>query len=230
MILYVNGDSHAAGTDIHLEDFFDQHQTKINNLKKSFGYLLAEKLGYKFVSDAEAGASNDRIYRTTKQYLEKNSQNVFVLIGWSTTDRKEFLINNKYQSFAPGFRTNDPVLLKEFKKYMLSLDYDTLIKQNHKWHKKIYNFHKELEEKNIPHLFFNTYGVFNNDDDPSYDKIHYDWNQKMIGAYNEDETYYGWLKNKGHKTVRKDNYHYGSDAHQHWAERLNKWLTQHQMV
>ena len=238
MILYVNGDSHAAGAEINNSYCFAAdgptiHNDKsphTDNIKLSFGYLLAEKLGHEFVTDAISGASNDRILRTTKEYLAKNNHNVFVLIGWSTTDRKEFLIDGEYHCFSPGYYTNNLKLKHHFKKYILSLDHNTAMKQNYFWHEKIYNFHLELNQNNIPHLFFNTFSVFNSEDHPSYQKIFYNWSQKMIGPYKDNETYYGWLKNNGYNTVHKKSYHFGADAHKRWADRLYNWLTQHQLL
>ena len=225
MLLYVNGDSHAAGMDIH------DLGNSCKNTKSSFGYLLAERLGYDFATDALSGASNDRILRTTKDFLKNNSKDIFVLIGWSTTDRREVLINNEYYSFAPGFKkTKDPIVNHEFEQYIMSLDHETVIKQNYYWHKKIYNFHLELQQKNINHLFFNTYSIFNDNEHPDFTKTFYDWNHCMIGPYKDGETYYGWLKDNGYKVVAKNNYHYGADAHKRWADRLYNWLTQYQLL
>ena len=103
MILYVNGDSHAAGAEINNTYAFADDDPIIHNNKNphpenivdSFGYLLAKKLDYDFVTDAQSGASNDRILRTTKEYLEKNNRNIFVLIGWSSFDRKTVIVNKK---------------------------------------------------------------------------------------------------------------------------------------
>jgi hypothetical protein len=238
MILYVNGDSHAAGAEINNNYTFADDDPTIHNNKDphpenivdSFGYLLAKKLNYNFVTNARSGASNDRILRTTKEYLEKNNQNVFVLIGWSTTDRREFFINNEYYSFSPGYTPTNLRLEKEFKKYILSLDFKTQLDQNYYWHEKIYNFHLELNQKNIPHLFFNTFTVFNHDKHPSRETIFYDWNQQMIGPYKDGETYYGWLTDNGYKTVNKNSYHFGADAHKRWADRLYNWLTNYQLL
>ena len=82
MILYVNGDSHSAGAEavndycFAEEDSNYQHLGKTHhpdNLKASYGQVLANNIGYELTCDAESGASNTRILRTTYSYLEKTS-------------------------------------------------------------------------------------------------------------------------------------------------------------
>jgi hypothetical protein len=114
MILYVNGDSHAAGAEINNTYAFADDDPTIHNNKNphpenivnSFGYLLAQKLNYDFVTDARSGASNKRILRTTENFLQNHSD-VFVLIGWSGFDRTEVKIDGKYYQFSPGFNSKE---------------------------------------------------------------------------------------------------------------------------
>jgi hypothetical protein len=71
---------------------------------------------------------------------------------------------------------------------------------------------------------FNTYSYFGHvvlNDLPKYD-----WGQNYLEPYNENFTYYYWLKNQGIKTVNPESYHFGPDAHKKWAEFLLPRLTQ----
>jgi len=239
MILYSNGDSHAAGAEIndlrHVPATeFDYLTPHPDNIAHSYGYLLAKKLNLEFATDAQNGASNDRILRTTRDFINNNShKDIFVLIGWSTTDRKEVKIDNEYYSFSPGYRVpnnKNSVLNAEFKKYILALDHQAVTDQNNLWHKQIYKFHQELSNSNIPHLFFNTFSIFNESGKLDHEKIHYNWDHNMIGPYHKHETYYWWIKDQGYNTVSKNSYHYGADAHQRWADFLYNWLTDHQLL
>lgn len=248
MILYVNGDSHAAGGEINnsynmAQDDPDIHNDRgphPGNLPDSFGYLLAEQLNCKLEIDARSGCSNDRIIRTTRDYLCTNKKDVFVLIGWSTFDRKEVIINGERLCFSPGMTNiDDPLVfgvknlttvkhnrtaVEEYKKYIMSLDRETVNNNTKRWHKKIFEFHQELTDQGIPHLFFNTYGFFDQPDQPQYN-----WNNCFIGAYNQQDVYWHWLQSQGFNTVN-GGYHYGAAAHRAWTNRLHNWLTDHQLI
>jgi hypothetical protein len=104
MILYVNGDSHSAGAEI-VEDYcFAQDDPKHwrlgrephpECLEKSYGKQLADRLNCDFICEAESASSNHRIIRTTHNYFTgvqglPAGQADFVVIGWSTWERKEF--------------------------------------------------------------------------------------------------------------------------------------------
>jgi hypothetical protein len=225
MLLYVNGDSHAAGAEINNTYCFAEDDPLItnnpgphpDNIIDSFGFLLAEKLGYDFVTDAKSGASNDRILRTTKEFLlNNNNKNIFLLIQWSTFDRKEFIIDGKTYCFSPGFSSTNKKVMLKFKQYILSLTDQKLVEQTNKWHQTIYQFHTELVNNNINHLFFNSYQYFKQ-------TKHYNWNNQFIDPYDKNNTYYHWLHNKGfHSNI---GYHYKKDGHAAWANRLHNWLT-----
>jgi len=71
MKLYTNGDSFTYGAE--LED-----------RAQAWPYLVSSNA----VNDAQPGASNDYIVRTTVEYLEQNTPDL-VIIGWTTPDRLE---------------------------------------------------------------------------------------------------------------------------------------------
>jgi hypothetical protein len=228
MILYVNGDSHAAGAEINNSYCFADDDPIIHNNKdphpkniiNSFGYQLAKKLNHDFVTDARSGASNERILRTTEEFL-KNNQNVFVLIGWSSFDRTEVDIDGDCYQFSPGFNSKEhsKKVQQYYKNYIDNVD----IKKNmYCWHKKIVNLKRKLDKNNISYLFFNTYQVLDVDE-------RIDWQNRYIGAYDTKKSYWHWLHDRGYSTVN-NGYHYGADAHKRWANRLYNWLTHHQLL
>lgn len=228
MILYVNGDSHAAGAEINNTYAFADDDPTIHNNKDphpenivdSFGYQLAKKLNYDFVTDARSGASNERIVRTTEEFLKSN-HNVFVLIGWSSFDRTEVKIDSNYYQFSPGFNSKEhnKNVQQYYKNYIDSID----VKKNmYHWHREILNLKRKLDKNNISYLFFNTYQVFNINKRTN-------WQNRYIGAYDTEESYWHWLHNRGYSTVNHG-YHYGADGHKTWADRLYKWLTDHQLL
>ena len=228
MILYVNGDSHAAGAEIHNTYAFADDDPTIHNNKNphpenivdSFGCLLAKKLNYDFVTDARSGASNERILRTTEEFL-KNNSNVFVLIGWSSFDRTEVKIDGNYYQFSPGFNSKEhsKTVQQYYKNYIQNID----VKKNMcYWHREIARFERKLVKNRIPYLFFNTYQTLDVDKK-------FDWQNRYIGSYNAKESYWHWLYDRGYNTVN-GGYHYGADGHAAWANRLYNWLTDHQLL
>lgn len=224
MILYVNGDSHSAGAEAVVPYAFAEDDSKFwrlgrrphpENLKASYGNVLASKLNATFVCDAESASSNTRILRTAREYLANTHPDI-VVIGWSTWERQEWLHNNMYyQVNASGADIVPGELKEKYKKYIAELNWEHAILQNHH---DIYQFHCELTERNIRHLFFNCYSSFS-----SLNNNQYNWNNCYIDPYDPDMTYWKWLTDRGF--VSNQWYHFDADAHKEWADFLFSRLT-----
>jgi len=224
MILYVNGDSHSAGAEAVVPYCYaqDDHLYRAlgrkphpDNERASFGCLLANKLNAILHCDAESASSNTRIIRTTRDYIKNEGAPDFILIGWSTWEREEWLLNDTYwQVNAGGIGHDWPDEIKErYKNYITNIDW---IKCKKQAHEAIYNFHNELKEQNIKHLFFNCYSDFNNQDVLN-------WNDCYIEPYDPEMTYWKWLTNQGFQSSQW--YHFKADAHEKWADFLFPHLT-----
>ena len=108
MILYTNGDSHTAAAECVNNHAFAEDDQQYwmmgraphpDNLAVSFSKLLSNRLSCGLVCDAESASSNDRIIRTTKQWMEKFEHELyrtFMIIQWSTWEREEWLIDGTY--------------------------------------------------------------------------------------------------------------------------------------
>ena len=59
-------------------------------MPQTFGYKLAQHPGEELVLDAESASSNDRILRTTQEYLREVTISSLVVIGWATWEREEW--------------------------------------------------------------------------------------------------------------------------------------------
>lgn len=86
--------------------------------------LLANKLNMDCVNHAQAGGSNDRIIRTTLDwtatYLQDNkAEDLFVVIGWTSSNRTEFNINGQWCHILPQWETayEDRIVRKVHKFY-----------------------------------------------------------------------------------------------------------------
>jgi len=215
-MIYINGDSHSAGAEIVNDYCFADDDGRFialgrrphpENIPYTFGYKLANALNQPFWLDAESGSSNDRIIRTTKKAISEtiNKQNMFIIIGWSTFEREEWQYKDGYLQVSVGCKLPEEQE-NFFQDWVLNQTEEELDKKTKIWHDRIYNFHLELREQNIKHLFFNTYMYFDN----IRNKL--DWNNQFINPYSKDETYFQWCKNNGFKT-KNNSYHYGADAH-----------------
>ena len=204
MKLYVNGDSHSAGHDAGGPEF-------------AYGKHIANSLNFEYVCDAVAGCSNDSIVDRTLKYLGSNTPD-FIIIGWSTWERETwYYANEEYNITASGADTVHPDLEDKYKRWVIDQSEPEV-----QWHKeftthdKIWNLHSQL--KHIPHLFFNCYSHFFYTERQNRPK--YDWSNSYIDPYNQNMTYYFWLKQQGFRPSNPEFYHYGADAHEAWAEFL----------
>ncbi|MBC8555657.1 MAG: hypothetical protein H8D23_39090 [Candidatus Brocadiales bacterium] len=208
MLLYSNGDGCSAGAEIVGNYCFAEEDEKHHALGKrahpgavplTFSYKLAKTLNYGYMNDAESFSSNERILRTTKEFLDQSNQEVFLLIGWSRWDREEPHENNTY--------TDDLTSLRQKAK---------------KWHQLIYEFHLELQQQNIKHLFFNSYNHFDDEQVPVAERK--DWGDSYIDPYDINKTYYWYLKSN-FNTVNPNSYHFDEHGHTAWFKYLLPWLT-----
>ncbi len=230
MILYVNGDSHSAGAEA-VNNFAFAHddpqyfhlgrRPHPENLKASYSALVANQLGADLICDAESASSNSRIIRTTKEFL-KTTRPDLILIGWATWEREEFLFDDVYYQFTAGMIVDDcwpPVpkhVQSAYKEWVVNADSN---KKAQYWHDKIYEFHQELLQLDVPHLFFNTLHDFNHS---FINQV--DWKNHYIGPYDSSMSYWNWLRINGF--ISNSWYHYRADAHKVWANYLTNYINE----
>jgi len=208
VILYVNGDSHSLGNNV-------KDKTKI------FASLLSQALNFELVNASKSGASNDSIIRTTCNYLANNQPDL-VVIGWSTWEREEWEYQGQFYNINSYHGAIPKSLITKYKNWVTEQTPETLIEKSQQIHEKIYKLHCELIEKQIPHVFFNCmYNFFEI-------KNQQDWNNSYVGPYENDSSYYWYLKNRNFVT---DNwYHFGEDGHQAWANFLIDYIKENKLL
>jgi hypothetical protein len=248
MLLYVNGDSHAAGHGIitkagwacddpdfgHLGTLPHPHNEAL-----SFGAQLCKITGWQRVNQSQSGGSNPRIIRTTRDWIQRNlhkRDQIFVLIQWSTWEREEWLHDGVwYQVNASGQDHVPPELGDRYKQFVLDVDWTAA---NLRAHDQIWNFHKELEQLEIPHLFFNGNSHFGNTHEVDGDIVPIipqnqrpNWNSCYIGPYSRKTTYDQILRHEQFATVEPaPGYHFGQDAHCFWAQYLLQYILDNQLL
>ena len=226
-MIYINGDSHSAGAELIPKMWFAHDDPKYTAygrrphpeaVKLTYGYKVAAQLNQGFFCDAESAGSNDRIMRTFRKFLNetKNKKDVFVIIGWATFEREEWLHPNGedyIQVTASGTDSVPDEFHNRYRDWVITQTDTELDIKTKLWHNKIYALHLELRELGIKHLFFNTHLYF--DSLPESDKK--DWHGQFIEPYDENYTYYYWLQNAGFATVTPESYQYGVDAQTAWS-------------
>lgn len=197
MILYANGDSHTFGIGI--------------NPAQTFCNIFATHMGYDLINHAKIGASNSRILRTTREFLS-NTIPDFVMIGWTTWEREEWIHDGKFFDVNSAGHDALPYELQDrYKHWVANQTFELMNSLSEHWHDKIYQFHQELQAIKIPHIFFNCmYNFFN--------ATERDWEGCYIYPYDTKKSYYWYLHDRGY--ITDEWYHFGPDGHKAWANVL----------
>jgi hypothetical protein len=234
MILYVNGDSHAAAAECINPHAWAQddglywglgQQPHPDNLRASFACELANRLDAILVCEAQAGCSNDRIIRTTRNWIDQNSSvlsDTVVIIQWSTWEREEWLYNNMYyQVGASGTDSVPQELQEKYRHFIVGLDWAEKARQAHD---QIWRFHQELNDQSIRHVMFNGNTDFAN----SQNRM--DWGVNYIRPYDSEYTYDRVLKTNGFNTINAKSWHFGPQAHCFWAKYLLQYIVENKIL
>ena len=215
MILYINGDSHSYGHDA-------------GGPSHSYGQHIANELGAEFICHAEPASSNDRIIRTTREYLLENRPDLLI-IGWSTWEREEWFDQDQWWQITPGGqRDNWPQSVVERYKHWVIDIADRWLEKEQQSHELIWQFHQELEQQNIPHLFFNCYSWFFYT--TKHNLTRHSWGPSYIDPYSQDTSYYFWLENQGFTPANPKFYHYGAEAHKDCAQYLLTYIKKESII
>jgi hypothetical protein len=227
LTLYVNGDSHAAAAECvnpyswAVDDAMYWalgKQPHPDNARVSFGCELANQLNAVLELAAQAGGSNQRIIRTTRNWLEQQESidDIFLVIQWSTWEREEWFHQGEWwQVNASGIDHVPAELQDQYREFVINVNWQ---ESTERAHRVICEFHRELKMQGVRHLFFNGNNHFESIQN------HYNWSDCYISPYNSQNTYDSVLKNNGFCTVSPESWHFGPDAHCFWAEYLLQYI------
>ena len=224
MILYVNGDEHTAAAKAANDFAYANDDIRYvvqglrphpDNLAVSWGMNLSKKLKLGLKCDAESGASNDRIIRTTNAFLNTlgslGNPYTVIVIGWTSWEREEWHdedSNEWYQVSASGTDAVPNKWNAGYRTWTKTVDYR---KKEDEAHAKIYAMHARLQSLGIPHLFFNSMWHFS-----KYQDQNTNWNGCYLDPYDPEQSYLEWTK-KNEIT--------GIVAQRKWADILFSRLT-----
>lgn len=206
MVVYANGDSNTAGTDLA------KHE-------RNFSEIVADTYKFDLVNDADAGCSNFRILRTATDYVRR-ARPKFVLIGWTTWEREEWLHNGQYLQINANRTFADPEIQQRYQSWVMGNSQELMIAKGHEWHERIWQFHQQLLCQNIAHLFFHSYFDFFVDHNQQRD-----WQNCFYRPYDPEHSYFWTLNNLGFEHTKS--LHFRGDGHRAWAEVLIDFIDKH---
>lgn len=226
MKLFVNGDSHTEGSELYFAK------------QDAYPYKLAELLNAEIIDNpAIGGAGNDRIERTTTEFLNRCQGDYpdLIVIGWSEFTRTDWFYNGKFTTY----RSNDipPDVAKEIDPLRYTYEDENINTDEARpilaryFQSRIYNFHCYLEHLNIPHLFFmgvNGLGDFIHDEDGGVHQ--FDWNNCFWNPYEPrpNNSFLSWGVGKGYKKTRW--WHLPEEAHEEFAKVLYDHIIKYNIV
>jgi hypothetical protein len=194
------------------------------NLLVSWGKRLSDALRASFHCGAESASSNTRILRTTRDWVNKITRTVdlLVIIQWSTWEREEWLIDETYYQVGASGMDDVPEEYKQrYKEYIVNIDWEEKTKQAHD---EIWQLHLELEELGINHIFFNGNNNFSNITERK------DWGSSYIGPYDPASTYDAQIRAAGIQTVAPNSWHFGKDGHSFWNRFMLQYINANNKV
>lgn len=234
MILYVNGCSHSAAAEAAVPYAWACDDGQLwtmgtephpANLAVSYGRHIADELGAKLVCEASSGGSNDRVIRTTKEWIERNPDKLadtFVILQWTTWEREEWLhAGTWYQVNASGIDTVPDELQERYKHFVINVDWNVKTPEAHD---KIWEMHQYLKDRGIRHLFFSGHSTFSDIQNRR------DWGKNYMHPYIREESYHNWLINNGGEYANAASYHFDAKSHRLWAQHVLQYINDNNLI
>lgn len=234
MKLYVNGDSHTAAAEAvntfaFAEDdgryFYLGRAPHPDNLAVSWGRSLADVVKAAFYCDAESASSNDRIIRTTREWLANQSgrhSEILMLIQWSTWEREEWILEGRpFQVTASGTDDVPKIYHNQYREWVAGMNWAQKTQQAHD---QIWQFHCELRDQGVRHVFFNGNSDFSKITQKQ------DWGVSYISPYDPSMTFAQLLKNNGFDTVSSNSWHFGKPAHSFWSRFMLQYIVSNKLI
>jgi hypothetical protein len=233
MILYVNGDSHTAAAEAVNPHAFADDDGQLfylgraphpDNLAISWGKLLSLTLKSSFHCGAESASSNARIMRTTRDWLDqqRGHDEVLIIIQWSTWEREEWLHDSTYYQVGASGIDHVPAALQEkYRNFIIGTDWKYKTTQAHN---DIWQFHLELKDQKVKHVFFNG----NNDFGQIQDQK--EWGTNYIGPYDSTRTYNALIRAQGIDTVAPNSWHFGKDGHSYFHRFMLQYIIANKFI
>lgn len=243
--LVANGCSHTSGSEL-----YNGIGECLENRQLSYAKKVADYFEYDYVNIAINGGSNDYIFRSTIEFINKNLNNLdkFVfLIGWTSSLRTElrydnrnpYLFNRKAdidfydKKYVPITTGTDVSLFEDIRLRTMFKNFRDLIIEDTFCADKFANYAFSLQSifelYNIKYFMFNTiHGqieTINNKDTI----INLSNNPKYYNPLDHYDTFFFYCKDVLDHTDITKYFHHKQPAHDDWAkiiyERSKQWLS-----
>lgn len=234
--IFANGCSHMSGNYCTgTVENFDVWQERRSPASKLGKLLNVDDV----VNYAKGGASNDRIYRTTIQFINDHYYNLheyFFLIGWTSSDRSELTLLGdvntniiKQKTSAQIEQMTDWIIKQDINIVQTtSDDFGNIIDNKNNYLNDFwYNFsplygeikkinyiiglESLLKSLNVKYYFYNAIGTLPVRVTKLINESHF------YKPFTDNGTEFKYLKKAGFKTNPICN-HFDHDATEHWAE------------
>lgn len=219
MILYTNGCSMTEGAELE------------EPKKYSWPTCLANSLNRQVVNQGCSGGSNERILRTSISWLskylnnKKDPMNLFVVIGWTSFSRVEYIVNGNWFNFLP----KQPPLPKHiqpiqdfYAKYIIDE-----LRDNTYSILNILSMQSWLKVNNISYLFFDAlHGSYNK----KYEDVQQMMDQVDVKRYYTFDNHYYCMWSFCDNYARGLEGHPLEKGHQAWADLLENYIIENNLL
>ena len=271
--LYVNGCSWTAGSEVELSpeflQFMQQQGLSRQDAADPFNWNLVDSAGNMvstvdqhwdqfnwagrlrqlvsadtLINQAAGGGSNDRILRTTTEYVKSLPANqrhsTLIVIGWTVADRSEIMVDQHWQRFNPvqQFSTtvdtrllSDPARIAQYDVYQQHY-VSTVFNDRqriHNYFQTVYLLSNLLDNLGIPYYFFNALPAWwhAGSDEVSFDVItefasELAWAESHTNIHNRHDSMFGFVHENNLPVAQYG--HPLCSSHQHWASHLYNHL------
>ena len=223
MILLANGCSNTLGEELAY--------TKLEKNKLAYPVYIAKYFDMTCENISTGMCSNDYIVRTTIDWIETNdvrSEDLFVVIGWTSLPRKSFTNKDGNHFCCPGVmssvmsQTNE--LVNYYKSWVLNDTYRPFYMVKH-YHSIIY-LSLYLKERKIKHVMVNTVRGF---------KPTELWQQEKLSEIKEYWEYYDndyslLSYAKKHNRPLKPKNHVDAQTHKFFSKDLIRFIKENELL
>jgi len=240
MLLIANGCSHTAGAEI-------EYPMQGECYNKAWPKKLGDKLSFENSTNlAISGASDDRVSRTTIEFIGKLKQKsfydpsrLFVIVSWAGLYRTEIFNTSTNEGgfwdsgWMPMVAGNDETYKEQcsrsayifYKSWLMRLN---LTQESIRFYSNVLLLQNFLKQNNIKYLFWNAGNNLPDNNPAFYNEIDLD---RFPFISEKEYSYTNILVNKQFEHSEFAKYgHYGEDAQEWFASFLTKYINKNKLL
>lgn len=245
-LIYANGCSWTYGDGIRTDPMFSGTRAPEHTEQPNYSWpkQLANIIGCEVINDGQGAGSNQRMVRRTCQFLKDypadKRKNLLVIIGWSSLERDEIMIehdgNERWLNFNSGqdidtqFLPYPEQMILELKRYQNI--HRQFIQNTYigfmQWMNQMYLLSNTLQNLQVRYLFFSSIGGWRWGNNYGIDL--YSIFAEELKAF-DDPRYLGMVNGESMARFCDENgiplsrcLHPMVEGHRRWAEFLHKAL------